>query len=174
MVKIGRELLQQVSVLGALSTETLDFLLSRAVRVRRSKGEFFFREGDPAQSMYIVEYGRVAILKYWQGQPYLINDLGVGQCFGEMALMDMHPRSAAVQALEDSGVVKIGAADLLALYQQDVEQFTLLQMNLGREVSRRLRDANDFIFRTRIGVTADSAAAAYPKFDVPLSDITHQ
>ena len=169
MVQIQRELLQQVSVLGALSREALDFLLGRAVRVEGKKGQFFFREGDPAQSMYIVESGRVAILKYWRGQPYLINVLGPGQCFGEMALMDMHTRSASVQAQQDTGVVKIGAQDLLALYEQDLEQFTLLQMNLGREVSRRLREADDFVFQSRIGVREKAATPPYPKFDTPVS-----
>jgi CRP-like cAMP-binding protein len=86
-----------------------------------------------------------------------------------MALMDMRTRSAAVQALEETSVVKIGAKDMLGLYQQDIEQFTLLQMNLGREVSRRLRDADDFIFHTRIGAEAESPAPSFPKFYVPIS-----
>ena len=39
---------------------------------------------------------------------------------------------------------------MLELYQHDLEQFTLLQMNLGREVSRRLREADERLFRMQM------------------------
>jgi CRP-like cAMP-binding protein len=67
-----------------------------------------------------------------------------------MALMDMYPRSASVQAETDSSAFKISSAALLDLYQHDMEQFTLLQMNLGREVSRRLREADERLFRMKM------------------------
>ncbi len=167
MLQISRELLKEISVFGALSADALEFLLARSLRVEGKRGQFFFREGDPAQSMYIVESGQVAVLKHWSGQAYLMNTLGPGQCFGEMALMDMSPRSASVQILEDCRVVKIGAADMLALYQQDLEQFTLLQMNLGREVSRRLRQFQSHLFHSRIGVEPGEDAPAFAPFEMP-------
>jgi hypothetical protein len=36
------------------------------------------------------------------------------------------------------------------LYQQDLEQFTIIQMNMGREVCRRLRRADDLLFQVRM------------------------
>jgi CRP/FNR family cyclic AMP-dependent transcriptional regulator len=147
MVHPQRELLQNISVFGALSADTLDFLLQRSTVITCPKGEFFFREGDQAQSVYILETGRVAVLKHWQERDYLLKHLEPGACFGEMALMDMYPRSASVRAETDSSACKISSAALLDLYQHDLEQFTLLQMNLGREVSRRLREADERLFR---------------------------
>ncbi len=166
MIQIPRELLQQVAIFGALSEETLDFLLNRAVRLQGEKGRFFFSEGDPANSIYIVESGSVAVIKHWKKQAYLVNNLGPGQCFGEMALMDMHPRSASVQALEDCSVVKIASDDLLALCEQNVEQFMRLQMNLGREVSQRLRNAEHSYFRARMGADPDAGTPTFPLFQV--------
>jgi CRP/FNR family cyclic AMP-dependent transcriptional regulator len=52
--------------------------------------------------------------------------------------------------VQDSVAFKIGADALLALYDHDLEQFTLLQMNLGREVSRRLRFTDEQLFRCRM------------------------
>ena len=155
MVHPYRELLQNISVFGALSTDALDFLLQRSIVVACSKGECFFCEGDQAQSVYILETGRVSVLKHWQGRGYLLRHLEPGACFGEMALMDMYPRSASVLAETDSSAFKISSAALLDLYRHDLEQFTLLQMNLGREVSRRLRKADERVFHMQM--TAEAA-----------------
>ncbi len=56
----------------------------------------------------------------------------------------------------DTQAFKISSATLMGLYQHDLEQFTLLQMNMGREVSRRLRDATEQIFRLQIHSSLDS------------------
>jgi len=166
-LRIPRDLLAEISVFGALSADALEFLLEHASRVSAGTGQFLFREGDLAQSMYIVESGRVVVLKHWEGTPYLLNTLGPGQCFGEMALMDMYPRSASVLALQDTSAVKLSAAALLELHDFAPEQFTLLQMNLGREVCRRLRRSQDHLFHTRIGADPGEDAPAFPRFEMP-------
>ena len=150
MVTAQFELMQRISVFGAMSADAMDFLLQHAIKATRAQGECFFREGDQAQSLYILESGRVAVLKQWQDQEYLLHHLEPGECFGEMALMDMSPRSATTLAVADSSAFKIESSAILELYQHDLEQFTLLQMNLGREVSRRLRNADDMLFRLSV------------------------
>jgi len=164
MVQIKLQLLQDIAIFGGLSPDALDFLLRRATEVRRARGEYFFREGDAAQSIYVLEGGQVAVLKRWEERHYLLGELGAGACFGEMALMDMHPRSAGVLALRDAVAFKIGSAALFELYQHDLEQFTLLQMNLGREVSRRLREADERIFHCRVSPEIRGREPGYQEF----------
>lgn len=67
-------------------------------------------------------------------------------------------------AVEDVLAFKIGASSLLELYRHNLEQFTLLQMNLGREVSRRLRDADERMFRWRVNPRARTEVPGYPEF----------
>jgi CRP-like cAMP-binding protein len=93
--------------------------------------------------MYVLESGRAAVVKEWQGRELLLRELGPGDCFGEMALIDLSPRSASVQALEDCSAFEIFAASLHQLYQRDLEQFALIQMNMARELSRRLRATDE-------------------------------
>jgi CRP-like cAMP-binding protein len=60
--------------------------------------------------------------------------------------------------VEDCTAIQITAASLYQVYEKDVEQFALIQMNMGREVSRRLREADERIFRTEMegrGVAED-------------------
>jgi CRP-like cAMP-binding protein len=113
--------------------------------------EFFFREHDQADSMFVLEAGKVAVLKSWHGQEYLLRTLKEGDCFGEMAVMDITPRSASVCAVEDCTAIRLSAANLYQVYAQDLKQFALIQMNMGREVCRRLREADNRLFRARMG-----------------------
>ncbi|MEJ2424432.1 MAG: cyclic nucleotide-binding domain-containing protein, partial [Candidatus Thiodiazotropha sp.] len=83
------------------------------------------------------------------GREYHLRDLLKGDCFGEMALMDCKPRSAAVRAREFCRAIRIEAGLLAKLYGVDAEQYLLIYMNLGREVCRRLRDADHRLFLSR-------------------------
>jgi len=67
-----------------------------------------------------------------------------------MAVMDLLPRSASIRAVEDCTVIHLSAASLYQVYEHDLKQFAL-QMNMGREVSRRLRDTDNQLFRARMG-----------------------
>jgi CRP-like cAMP-binding protein len=142
------ELLKRMPIFGAIRNDILDFLLDRSPIVTVKKDDFFFREGEDGQTMFILESGKVAILKLWRGEQRLLRRLETGDCFGEMALMDMKSRSASVVAIEESSAIELSAGSLFELYERDLEQFTLIQMNMGREVSRRLREADDRLFGT--------------------------
>ena len=113
--------------------------------------EFFFREHDQADSMFVLEAGKAAVLKSWRGQEYFLRSLKEGDCFGEMAVIDHCPRSASVRADEDCIAIRISAANLYQVYAQDLKQFALIQMNMGREVCRRLREADNRLFGAKMG-----------------------
>jgi CRP-like cAMP-binding protein len=65
--------------------------------------------------------------------------------------MDIFPRSATVCAVEDCRAIEIATSALQRLAERDMEQFALIQMNIGREVSRRLRATDELLFRVRRG-----------------------
>lgn len=144
-------LLQAMPIFGALGPAALECLLEDAPAVQRAAGEWFFRESEAAESMYVLEQGSVRVLKRWDGNDWPLHVLHAGDCFGEMALMDFLPRSASVRAVEDCRAIEIAGAALQRLAERDLEQFALLQMNLGRELSRRLRTTDELLFRVRRG-----------------------
>ena len=145
------EFLQRMPIFGALRADALQVLLDQARTVKLAAGGFYFHDGDPANSMFVLESGRAVVMKAWRGRDFILNELSAGDCFGEMALMDLQPRSAAVRAETDCRAIEFSNDDLLHLYERDIEQFALLQMNIGREVCRRLRATDDLLFRTRMG-----------------------
>lgn len=135
--------LQETPLFGGIREDALSFLLGISADVHVALGEFFFREGDKGESMFVLESGSVEVRKTVGGSELPLCRLGRGACFGEMALIDLSPRSASVQALEDCSGFEISASSLFGLYERDLEQFTLIQMNMARELSRRLRIADE-------------------------------
>jgi CRP-like cAMP-binding protein len=71
--------------------------------------------------------------------------LDPGACFGEIALIGICPRTATVRAIEECSALRLSNRVLLQLYERDLEQFAMVQMNLGREVARRLSDLDDLL-----------------------------
>src|SRR5262245_43771080 len=118
------EMLQRMPIFGAIRDDALSFLLNQTQMVSVAAGEYFFREKDPADCMYVLETGRVAVLKSWQGRDLLMRYLGVGDCFGEMALMDLLPRSASVRAEENCTAIELTPEQFNRLFEHDAEQFT--------------------------------------------------
>ena len=156
------QLLQAMPIFGALRDDTLEFLVGLARSVRVHAGDYFFREGEPATGLFVIETGAATVLKGWEGQEIVLRQLRAGDCFGEMALLDLMPRSASVRADEDCLALQIDSEDLYRLCGHDAEQFAVMLMNLGREISRRLRDADETLFRvhcTRVVEGAFDASA---------------
>jgi CRP-like cAMP-binding protein len=101
------------------------------------------------------------VIKHWNGRAHVLRELAAGDCFGEVALLDFGPRSASVRANEDCEALELSALDLRQLAEHDPVQFALIYMNLGRELSRRLRDADERLFGSRFGPAESHAAEGY-------------
>lgn len=145
------ELLQQMPIFGGIDEGSLRFLLEPVPSLSVPAGQFFFRERDPADCMYVLQSGRVAVLKDWAGREMVLRELGTGDCFGEMALLDLFPRSASVRALDDCRAIGLTPGHLYRLFEHDATQFAMIQMNIGREMSRRLRESDEQLFSLTMG-----------------------
>lgn len=145
------EWLQGMPVFGAMHADALECLLESAPTVEVEPGGSYFQEGDEAACMFVLESGRAAVIKQWRGEPHLLRRLGPGDCFGEMSILDLQPRSATVLAEAPCRALRITPEDLYRLCHRDAEQFAVIQMNIGREVCRRLRATDDMLFRAAMG-----------------------
>ena len=143
---------------GGISKSTVERIISLSIHRTISKGNLFFKENDQANSMYVLLSGSVEVYKTWQSTQYTITTLHQGDCFGEMSVIDHCERSATVKALEDCEILEIGMESFAAIYQEDLKQYTMLQMNIGREVSRRLREANKLLFELKVQAQTENEA----------------
>src|SRR5262245_28773645 len=101
-------------------------------------GAWLFREGDPADSLYLIARGR---LQVWSGRgevggARLLGELGSGESVGEVALLAGGTRSAGVRAIRDSLLLRLDRAAFDAL----AARHGALVLSLTAQVAQRLRD----------------------------------
>jgi CRP/FNR family transcriptional regulator, cyclic AMP receptor protein len=101
-------------------------------------GDVIFREGEPAQELYIVKSGKVEV----RLGNRVLDTLPELSIFGEMALVDHSPRSATVVAATDSTIVPVGEKQFLFL----VSRTPHFALNVMRVLAQRLRTANAVVY----------------------------
>ena len=102
--------LRSLALFAALSDETLEtFASSLSVR-RFAAGQMIFREGDEARELFIVVEGEVEVVKTSpRGHQIRLSRMSAGQWFGDMSLLDVQRRFAAVRAATDAGLLVLTA-----------------------------------------------------------------
>lgn len=133
------QFLSSLSMFAGLRAEVVNQLVEKAERIELGPGEVLFEEDAPAAEMLVVRKGRLDVVKHALGSEARIATLGPGDVVGEMSLIDIQPRSAAVRAVDVSTVVVLKHADIATLYREDPPSYTLLVLNIAREISLRLR-----------------------------------
>jgi predicted acylesterase/phospholipase RssA/CRP-like cAMP-binding protein len=109
--------LRNVPVLIGLSDELRERLAAQVRDVRVLAGEWLMREGEPADSMFIVRSGRLEVID--EGPPEaLIRVLRRGDVLGELALLRRGTRSASVRARRDADLLELGRAEFESLIEQ--------------------------------------------------------
>ncbi|MCL2449404.1 MAG: cyclic nucleotide-binding domain-containing protein [Polyangiaceae bacterium] len=133
--------LREIGLFGALSDEVLERLTRTLRTARVAPGDVVFREGDgAAREMYVLLDGEMEVTKRSRrGRETRVAILGPSDCFGEMSVVDMQSRSATVRAVAPSRLLKVTTEDMDALYRSDLKAYTLIVLNIARDLSRRLR-----------------------------------
>ncbi len=128
--------LAQVSLFAELSEGELESLAAGLERRRYARGQTIFMRGDPGTSLYIIESGIVKIIVTSpEGKALIVNVLGAGEFFGELALLDGEPRSADAQAQEHCQLLLLPRDAFLKFLRAHIEA----AIKLLAVVSRRLR-----------------------------------
>ena len=121
-------------VFDADALANLEATLERATTIRYQAGKVVMNEGDAGTNMYIVLEGRVAI----SIKGRVVESVGSGGTFGEMALVDQSPRTASAVAENDCALLAIHRAALIAL----VKNQPAVGITMLRPVAARLRYMN--------------------------------
>ena len=101
------------------------------------KSAGIFRNGDPGDAMYLIDVGRVQIsITDADGADVTLAELGPGDFFGEMSMLDGQGRSANATAVENARVAKLTRDDFLSFMKSDprvtLELLTALTLRLRR------------------------------------------
>jgi CRP/FNR family cyclic AMP-dependent transcriptional regulator len=103
-----------------------------------NKGHVLFHEGDEGDEMYIIQSGKVAIKKKVRDQEALLATLEKGDFFGEMAILERMPRSAAAEVVEEGDLIVISGEIFGDMIKANPE----VAVRMLRKYSIRLRETN--------------------------------
>jgi CRP-like cAMP-binding protein len=121
---------------------SIDRIASLASRRTYDKGEIIFAQGDHGDALYGVAAGRVRISASGAGgQEVFLNIMEPGDTFGEIAVMDGLPRTAAATALERATLIVIKRNDFLQLLEREPQ----LAIHLLKLLCERLRWTSELV-----------------------------
>lgn len=126
-------------MLAVLDDQERSVLVARFQRRTLAPGEYAFRQGDPGEDLFLIVDGSVQIKMAVDGREVTLAVLGAGAFFGEMALLDGHPRSASAMAMGECGLLALGRADFLEV----VGRSPVSMRHLLAFLSERLRRVNE-------------------------------
>ena len=101
-------------------------------------GETIVEEGMQSRTMYVIQGGKVKVVKNDKGNETVLALLGEGDIFGEMSLFDSSPRSATIKAVGEARVLAIEYEGLLKRIKMD----PTLALRIIKQMCQRIRDLN--------------------------------
>ena len=134
-------LLKNSTAFNQVKTEDLKVVAQSLEEEKYFAGERVFDIDENGDCMYILKKGRIGISLEKNNnrkQSKYVAELGEGECFGEMNLLDDLPRSASAHVLEDSTLLSLEKSRLRGL----IINYPELSLGILRGLSLRLRQAN--------------------------------
>ena len=136
--------LRKIPAFGQLNERDLMALGSALRRRRLALGEQLFDQGDPGGTMHLVTEGELSV-RWQEGvseQELEVARVGPGEFVGEMALLDLGPRSASVSARRDAVLYELAVEDLMLLEEAAPAAASAVLASVTALVTDRIRHVN--------------------------------
>lgn len=148
-------------------------LLALGRRRRYRRGDTIFHEGDPAESLHLVDVGHVAVRTTTPaGDVATLRLIGPGDHFGDLALVDASRRSAAIVAVDRVETLELRYDDLEQFRKEHPSFERVLLAMLARNVRRlsaNLQETMYLAVPTRIARRLDELCDMFEEAPIPLT-----
>jgi hypothetical protein len=137
--------MESIDIFNSLHPTTLEKLAQLTHKKLVREGEYIFREGEPAYSLYSVIKGKVALeIAKDSSTPVRVKDIFPNQCFGLSAIVEfLHKKCIfSARALQDSQLLSWKAEALEKLFMEDQQAGILVYRTIAKILKDRLRDKN--------------------------------
>jgi CRP-like cAMP-binding protein len=133
--------LRRIKSLALLNDEQLAAFLDYVEVVTCGFSETLFREGQRGDSMFLILEGQMRVYtEQKSGEVLFLRMLDAGDAFGEVALLNQAARSASVEAVRESVLIKITSASLQKLVSEQPAVASRFLLHLAKTVGRQLGD----------------------------------
>jgi CRP-like cAMP-binding protein len=136
--------LQKYSLFGGLDEEQVNTILPLLKQETFEPNELIITEGKPNDKVYFLISGQVAVVK----KDIMLTRFCEGDAFGEVEVLDVMAAAASIKSTTQVKTLSISNKTLREIYKIDIKIFSLIIMNLARDLSRRLRRMDDLMAST--------------------------
>lgn len=113
--------LKKVPLFKELSDMEIEKIAGQVSLLDVKRGDFLFHQNDPGTAMFIILRGSVFVLDERWNQSRMLDQLGIGAVFGEMAFLSGEVRSASVKAVTYLSLIKIKYRALAGILEENPE-----------------------------------------------------
>lgn len=138
-------ILDKISILAGLSESQLYTLFRLMHKVTYKAKETVFEQGQQPDHIYIVKNGKVKLVVREDDTPLELIEFEEGHCFGEASVIGIQPHKGTAIAITDTELIVLSRKALMSIYDSDKELFSILILNIAREVCRRLHASDDIL-----------------------------
>jgi len=104
-------------------------------------GETIIKQGTIGDCVYVIQKGKVEVIKEKGEKEVKVAELGEKEFFGEMALFEKDVRSCTIRAIGDAHILTLDKKNFYKTIQKDPS----IAFRLLERMSARLRDTNNFV-----------------------------
>ena len=165
---------------GQLGADAINRLASYAHSKSTAAGTTIFERGDPGNSLFAVCSGTVKISnRSTEGKDAVFNLIKAGEIFGEIAMLDGHPRTADALAITDCDLLVIDRRDFVPMVTQSPEIALKLIEILCARLRHTSEQVEDLMFldlpsrlaKTLLSLAANPKAAQDRKISITQREI---
>jgi CRP/FNR family cyclic AMP-dependent transcriptional regulator len=139
------ETLRQVPLFESLDLGATHELCELLENLDCKAGAILFRAGDDGDAMYLIEHGKVRIcVRTKDGHEVTLTELGRGDFFGEMALLDGKPRSADARVSENARLAVLSREHFLSFVRSNPN----VALEMLTALTNRLRHTDELLRHT--------------------------
>ena len=139
------ETLRQVPLFESLDNEAAHELCELLESLDCKTGAVLFRAGDEGDAMYLIEGGKVRIcVRAKDGTEVTLTELGRGDFFGEMVLLDGKPRSADARVVENARLAVLSREHFLSFVRTNPN----VALEMLTALANRLRHTDELLRHT--------------------------
>lgn len=134
--------LRQAALFRGVASDDVDALFRQFEFAHATAGETIYAQGDPGHGLYVLVSGKVKLTRATDdGRRHLVAVLGSGEQFGELAVFDPGPHTAAAVTLTDAVIAYVPAAAV----RRWVAERPHIAERLLHVLARRLRRTNSVL-----------------------------
>ena len=137
--------LRNVTIFSGFSDKDLQNVCTSCTLMDARIGEMVLEEGTPATEILIILRGRITIVLNVEDEPIELMECGPGSCIGEASVIGIQMHSASAVVIENATLMVLRRQVLMQLFEENKELFSLLILNIARELARRLHHTDEVL-----------------------------